>query len=90
VISPNSGSGNDKFIIYTNDDLAVINMVSIYDRWGNKVYSSSSVTPNSPDGAWDGRFNGKEVVPGVFVYLIEGILSTGENISLSGDVTVLK
>jgi gliding motility-associated-like protein len=90
IISPESNGGNDVFVIYTDDDLAVINKVLIYDRWGNKIYQNFNQIPNSPIGAWDGKFNGEIVAQGVYVYLIEAELSTGQKINLSGDLTVIR
>ena len=90
VINSDSGVGNDVFIIYTDDDNAVINKVLIYDRWGNKVYDNRNQLPNSPVGAWNGRLNDERVAQGVYVYLVEVTLSTGQFIRLTGDITVLR
>jgi hypothetical protein len=90
VINSDSDVGNDVFVIFTDDDNATIHKVLIYDRWGNKVYDNRDQLPNSPVGAWNGTLNNNDVAQGVYVYLVEITLSSGQFIRLTGDVTVLR
>ena len=65
--------------------------MNIYDRWGNLIYSATNFLPgdNSPE-YWDGKFNGKIMNPGVFVYLIEVEFLDGKRLLYRGDVTLVK
>ena len=38
---------------------------AIFDRWGNMVFSSQDIP-----FVWDGLFNDKEVMPGVYVVVL--------------------
>ena len=40
----------------------------IFDRWGNRIYETKERDP-----FWNGKFQGNECIPGVYVYMIEGV-----------------
>jgi gliding motility-associated-like protein len=89
VFSPNSDGINDLFFVSFGPDLNVTSMQgSIYDRWGNLVFSSTEIP-----FTWDGTFGEKEVLPGVYVYvlqvshLVNGVIRTED---ISGDVSVIR
>jgi gliding motility-associated-like protein len=89
VFSPNGDGINDVFTVSFGPDLNVISMQgSIYDRWGNLVFSSAGYPFE-----WDGLFAGETVLPGVYVYTITVLyLENGieKERQLVGDVTVIK
>ncbi len=89
VFSPNGDGINDVFTVSLGPDLNVTAMDgSIFDRWGNLVFSSD----NNPF-VWDGLFTDKEVLPGVYVYTLKLVVMDNgvERITrLSGDITVVK
>ncbi|MBL7831553.1 MAG: DUF11 domain-containing protein, partial [Saprospiraceae bacterium] len=75
-ITPNSDGLNDLFIIegiekYPNNE------VSIYNRWGNKVYTKKAY---SNDQAWDATWDGKLLPDGTYFYIIKD----GEGAEYSG------
>jgi len=89
VFSPNDDQVNDKFILSFDGDQQIIAIEgSIFDRWGNLVFSSKE-----DPFEWDGRFKDQEVMPGVYVYLIKlTYILDGEERQelLAGDVTVVR
>ena len=89
VFSPNGDGINDSFTVSFGPDLDVIGMTgSIFDRWGNLVFSSDANA-----FTWDGVFDGEPVQPGVYVYLIKVtyMLGAQEEVRVfSGDVTVIR
>jgi gliding motility-associated-like protein len=58
---------------------------SIYNRWGNKVFSSSNI-----DQGWDGTFNGTPQPTGVYVYTIEAVTNDGRTFKQNGNVTLIR
>nr|MDQ3017352.1 gliding motility-associated C-terminal domain-containing protein [Bacteroidota bacterium] len=89
VISPNGDNINDLFSIEWSSR-ADIQSISgtIYDRWGNVVFSSIKIP-----FIWDGSFNGDNVVSGVYVYKVEVQYKTRRNEgrqTLTGSVTVIR
>ena len=52
-------------------------MVSIFNRWGNRVYFRKGYTNDDP---WIGNFEGKDLPDGTYFYIIddgEGAKYTG-------------
>lgn len=89
VFSPNGDGNNDVFYIVPND-VASSQIVSmtIFDRWGNQMYRRENYINVIGEG-WDGTFNGEELNPGVYVYLIE-VLENDAILPFYGDVTIVK
>ncbi len=89
TFSPNEDGVNDYFSIWISDNwLSPEIKVSMYNRWGEQVFYSED-----PSFSWDGRFKGKLVNPGVYVYYFElEVEIDGERtlIRETGDVTVVK
>ncbi|HEX5111973.1 MAG TPA: gliding motility-associated C-terminal domain-containing protein, partial [Saprospiraceae bacterium] len=89
IISPNDDNINDVFTIHPGPGLEIIRIEgSIFDRWGNLVFSSSEIP-----FTWNGRFADEEVNPGVYVYALKLKYSIdGRTVSktLTGDVTIVK
>jgi hypothetical protein len=88
ILSPQSGS-NNKFVISANQGVERIEKLRIFDRWGNLIFLRDNFPPNDPNYAWDGKFKGNEVTPGVYVYIIEYKTVDGIEI-LTGDVSVIR
>ena len=87
------GSGaNGSFYIKKPDNFSgSILSMSIYDRWGDKVFYKENMNWDDPSQGWDGTFSNREVIPGVYVFRIE-ILDTSsiKTILLQGDLTVIR
>lgn len=81
--SPNQDGINDKFRIggieaYPNCS------VSIFNAWGNLVYSGGEGEGYSNENGWDGTWGGKHLPDGNYFYMIE--LNDGSGKKLSGYV----
>ena len=89
VFSPNDDGINDVFSISFGKDISVIEMTgSIYDRWGNIVFTSDLIP-----FTWNGRFAGELLNPGVYVYSIQVRYTAGSQEKtevLNGDVTMIR
>jgi gliding motility-associated-like protein len=58
---------------------------SIYDRWGEKVFSSTDLKT-----CWDGTYKGKKMNTGVFVYYLKANLYNGSEITKKGNVNLFR
>ncbi len=83
IVSKNSSSGNQ--IFYVKSEIDFKYNLSIYDRWGNKIFSNTAIS-NDPAQGWMPNEN---IQPGVFVYLISYV-ENEEEVVLAGDVTVIE
>jgi gliding motility-associated-like protein len=85
IFRANGNGLNDCFRIkLANNELSEYSL-SIFDRWGNMVFTSNSV-----EECWDGRFGGKECAVGVYVYILL-IKDPGCGLrKITGDVTLVR
>ncbi|MFZ1580926.1 MAG: gliding motility-associated C-terminal domain-containing protein [Saprospiraceae bacterium] len=88
IINPN-GSTNKWFTVFGNESVLNIEKMSVFDRWGNLVFIKENFKPNIPTEGWDGTFLNKDVVPGVYVFLIEYMAPSGVK-KITGDITVIR
>ena len=79
-LSPNGDGNNDSWDIQGLVDYPDA-LVTVFDRWGQKVYSGTSQDP-----AWDGTTNGRECPTADYYYVID--LGNGQ--AYNGVVTLKK
>ncbi|MEM9546459.1 MAG: gliding motility-associated C-terminal domain-containing protein [Bacteroidota bacterium] len=89
VFSPNDDSNNDFFNIFGGPAALGIEILRVYDRWGNLMYEGSPDI-NDPLQGWDGYFNDKKVNPGVYAWMANVRFFDKETLTFSGDVTVVR
>jgi gliding motility-associated-like protein len=58
---------------------------AIYDRWGEKVFESTS-----QDLCWDGMYKGKLMNTAVFVYYLDVTYTNGETVKQKGNITLVR
>ncbi len=90
VFSPNGDGTNDRFLPLSDIELGRVVSLSIFDRWGNLVYSRTNLAPNQPGLGWDGMFNGQLANTGVYVYVTEVEFIDGKRTMYEGSVTLLR
>ena len=90
AFSPNYDQSNDYFNLISDSSVEIIDVLQIYDRWGNRIFESKAGIPNTPLGAWDGSAHGRKVDPGVFIYLFQFRDKTGTKFQLTGEVTLIR
>ncbi len=91
VFSPNNDGINDSFRVFglADNQITLLNM-SIYNRWGQRVFQIGNLTISNPRASWDGLTNGVRAPEGVYVYTIE-ISHADDQIQLFyGELTLLR
>jgi gliding motility-associated-like protein len=63
AFTPNGDGNNDLFEIYGNKKVWKELSISIFNRWGEKVFESNDI-----QFFWDGTYKGVLQNPGVYVY----------------------
>jgi gliding motility-associated-like protein len=89
IISANNDGLNDIFSVSNEDARTEISELSIFDRWGNMVYTSTNMVVNDKSIGWNGTFN-QAVLPGVYVWVAKVKYIDCEEKIIHGDVTVVK
>ncbi len=89
IFSPNGDGVNDHFNFYSNKKDLIIESLSIFDRWGNKLYQMKNLVMNDKLDVWDGTYQGKICDPGVYVFIVR-YRDDGEIKQKVGDVTLVR
>ncbi len=91
AFSPNLDGINDVFSVYTGKGVVSINSMRVFNRWGAMMYENVNIEPsNLGTVGWDGRFNGRMMDTGVYVYAIEVTFLDGTTLLYKGDVTLIQ
>lgn len=90
TFTPNGDGLNDGFTI-RGAGISKIKNFRIFDRWGKMVFSTENAAINSGAAMWFGTdMSGKELNPGVFVYMYEIVCLNNEVLSGKGNITLIK
>jgi gliding motility-associated-like protein len=86
IFTPNGDGSNDVFFLKTTA-MSEIHAV-IFDRWGNRVYETSSSTGNI---LWDGKnLQGKDCAAGVYFYVITSDGKDDKHYEQKGNVSLYR
>lgn len=90
--TPNGDGINDFVSIHLKniDQIESIQSFSIFDRWGNQVYLKEKLEVGESIILWDGKIDGVEANPNVFVYTVKLKYKDGYEMILNGDITLLR
>ena len=88
TFTPDSDESNDEFLpIFSNPDLLVEFELNIFNRWGERLFSSLDFSVG-----WNGTFDGQgnQVQDGVYVYVVNCLLKNGINKNFIGHVSLIR
>ncbi len=83
AFTPNGDGKND--ILYVKADIASELYFAIYDRWGETVFSTTSVSQG-----WNGTYKGKPLDPAVFVYYLKVTCINKLQFEKKGNITLIR
>jgi len=81
IFTPDSSDANSSFTLLTPPGFEYAFEISIYDRWGNLIYTGTK---------WDGYTEEGQAMSGVYTYLIEISDSNGQSTYLPGLVSLVR
>ncbi len=91
VFTPDGDGKNDKFFVKDGKNVKHIRTFKVWDRWGNLIYSDKDFSfQDRKNHFWNGDYNGKKAMQGVYVYLVEFTWSDNKDDFVSGDVTLIR
>jgi gliding motility-associated-like protein len=85
VFTPNGDGVNDFFEVFGSRAGMRYVKMSIYDRWGEKVFESSDL-----DFRWDGKYLGQALTPGVYVYTLDLSYADGQTVTTKGSLLLMR
>ena len=89
VINIGSNGQNAVFQIPAYPAIALVEELSIYDRWGEEVFKELNYNPGLEQRSWDGTMNGKNVAMGVYVFKLVYQDQDGDRQIIYGDIAVV-
>jgi gliding motility-associated-like protein len=86
--TPGSGDGLNNYFMASNDQFrgAAAFAFDVFNRWGEKVFTTTNVNSRG----WDGKFGGADQPVGVYVYQISVVFKNGERKAYTGNITLLR
>lgn len=90
AFSPNGDGHNDAFMFYGGKGVLQIISLSVFNRQGSLVYQIKNALPEDELSGWDGKFNGKDLLPGIYVFAAELELLNGTKEWVKGDVLLVR
>ncbi|MDX2134857.1 MAG: gliding motility-associated C-terminal domain-containing protein [Saprospiraceae bacterium] len=91
AFSPNGDQNNDLLVVHgPGQGVSEIMRFSVYDRWGEEVYTDTQFLPNTPARGWDGMFRGSPCDGGVYAWVIEVRYIDGQIGIFTGNTTLLR
>ncbi len=97
AFSPNRDGKNDRFFPYLRSpEFTKVKSLTVFNRWGQLLYSCADCNNDLPNAGWDGSFDGKEQPAGSYLFAVE-IESPDESnpkvvntVKQSGALTLIK
>jgi gliding motility-associated-like protein len=90
AFSPNNDQVNDVFFVRGNPRNMTITSMTVFNRWGEKIFDNSDFLPDDPAQGWDGSYKNKPALKETYAYLVVVKYANGEVVSYKGNVTLLK
>ncbi len=90
VFRPGSSGTNNIFMVQGGSQINTVLKFLIFDRWGNKVFENVNFPPNDPSQGWDGTYRNQLLNAGVYVYWLDVELTSGEIMTLKGDIALIR
>lgn len=85
AFSPGSGTSiNDELRIIVRG-MVSLNSFKIFNRWGQEIFSTNDINKG-----WNGQYKGVPQPLGTYVYLIDGVSSTGKRFYKQGNVSLIR
>ena len=86
AFTPDNDLVNDNWEIPNIDLYFPSNIVTIYNRWGKKIFES--VRGSYSENPWNGKFKGEDLPVGSYYYTIE--LNEAKMENKSGSVSIIR
>jgi len=93
AFTPNGDGVNERFTLYADTELTDVSQIQqliILNKWGNVVWSKSSMPFNAPELGWDGYARGKKIPEGTYTWAGSFTREDGLSFKCGGSVIVMR
>ncbi len=88
--TPNNDGRNDVFYVLGSQDVKMLKDLSVFNRWGQRVFQVTNAEANDPKFGWNGLLNGKPADTGTYVYFITIAFADGTTQLFKGTVVLIR
>ncbi|MCB0696542.1 MAG: PKD domain-containing protein, partial [Chitinophagaceae bacterium] len=89
TFTPNGDGMNDIFMV-RGSGISTLKSFRVYNRWGELLFERLNANVNDQTAGWDGTFNGAQLPPDVYVYMVEAYCENGDLLKTKGDITIIR
>jgi gliding motility-associated-like protein len=89
TFTPNADGQNDRFYPH-GKGIRAVKSFRIYNRWGEVMYERTNFPTENDIYGWDGTYKNQPLKPDVYVYYLSAECTSGEQIEVKGDITLIK
>ena len=90
AFTPNGDGHNDIFYILNGPPDSRIKDLSVYDRWGEKIFQVHNVPAADPAFGWNGRYKGESAPAGAYIYALVMSFADGTQQAFQGSVLLIR
>lgn len=90
AFTPDNNGNNDVFYVLGNEDVKTVKELSIFNRWGQKIFSVKNVPANDPRYGWKGLMNGQPAASAAYVYVANIEFADGRIQLYKGTVVLVR
>ncbi len=90
AFSPNNDGINDNFGLFSSDCPVYVVEFSIYDRWGNRVFTRENFQSTDSYPKWNGNVLGRHAIEGTYVYAAKLRLHNDELRVIKGNIHLVR
>ncbi len=90
IFNPTSTDANQYFMLTGGNQIKHLNNLYIFDRWGNQVFQGEQLNHKIASEGWDGTFNGRDAMVGVYFWTAEIEFLDGVTEFFNGDLTLVR
>ncbi len=90
AFSPNGDGKNDYLYVIGSADIKKVKNLSVFNRYGQKIFESLNAPANDRKYGWDGTVNGKRAEQGTYVYFATLEFADGSVQVIKGTITLIR
>jgi len=90
AFTPNGDGHNDVFYVLGGEPGDKIKDLSIFNRWGQRIFDVRDVVPGDVSFGWNGNYNGVKQPTGTYIYIVTMALGDGTAKVYKGSVVIIR
>ena len=90
AFTPNGDGHNDIFYILNGPPDSRIKDLSVYDRWGEKLFQVHDAPTADPAFGWNGKYKGAPAPAGAYIYALVMNYADGTKLAFQGTILLIR